>query len=54
MAQLDILKESEWEKRPVAMQINARLLRGEITKAVLVSAEPIARQASASGDKARM
>lgn len=36
--QAQILQEREWAKRPLLMQINAKMLRGQITSATLVSA----------------
>jgi hypothetical protein len=41
--QIEILKNSEWAKKPVAMEINARVLRGDITSATLISAAAISR-----------
>lgn len=35
------IKESEWNKKKVYMQLNARILRGIINKSVLVSAKKI-------------
>ena len=37
-SQLEVLKNSEWAKTPVIMQLNAKELRGEISSAILVSA----------------
>lgn len=37
--QLQVLSRSEWAKKPVILEINARRLRGEITAANLVSAK---------------
>jgi len=36
-----VLKNNEWDKRPFIMEINAKILRGEITAATLVSATNI-------------
>lgn len=43
-AQKEILKNNEWAKRPVVMEINAKELRGEIASATLVSTSDIHRQ----------
>ena len=42
--QREVLKNNEWAKTPVLMQINARELRGEITSATLVSVQHIPRR----------
>lgn len=39
--QKEVLKNNEWAKRPVLMEINAKVLRGQITSATLVSAKDI-------------
>jgi len=41
--QKTILKNNEWAKKPVVMQINAKELRGQITTATLVSVSDIAK-----------
>lgn len=41
--QLNILKNNEWAKKPIVMEINAKVLREEITSATLVSASNIQR-----------
>ncbi|MEW8049285.1 MAG: hypothetical protein AB2792_01850 [Candidatus Thiodiazotropha sp.] len=43
-SQIDTLKNNEWAKKPVVMQINAKELRGRITSAVLVSADEIPKK----------
>lgn len=43
--QLDIIKEAEWEKRLVYMEIQVKLLRGQISAASLDSVERIAEPA---------
>lgn len=39
-----VLKNNEWDKRPLIMEINAKVLRGEITAATLVSAANIPKK----------
>lgn len=41
MAQEAIIQEAEWQKRPVALAINARELRGQITTATVMKAEAV-------------
>ncbi len=41
--QKNILKDNEWAKKPVLLEINAKELRGQITSATLVSASRIER-----------
>src|SRR5690606_32856988 len=41
----EILKQNEWAKLPVRMELNVRILRGEITAARLVKASKIEREA---------
>jgi len=38
IAQTDTLKNNEWNKKAIVMQMNAKELRGEITSAILISA----------------
>lgn len=46
--QIEILKNNEWAKKPVILEINAKILRGEITAATLVSAKNIQQLADKS------
>jgi len=43
--QLEILKHHEWGKKPVLLEIDARILRGQITAAVLMSVAEIKKVA---------
>lgn len=43
--QIDILKNNEWAKKPVLLEINAKVLRGSITAATLIKASNIQRHA---------
>lgn len=43
-SEINILKNSEWAKKPVMMEINARMLRNQITTATLVSASDIPKE----------
>lgn len=43
--QKDTLKNNEWAKKPVLMEINAKELRGEITSATLVKVQEIPKKA---------
>ncbi|WKT59318.1 hypothetical protein Q2E61_10365 [Microbulbifer thermotolerans] len=42
--QMDVLKNNEWAKRPVLLDINAKILRNEIRSATLVGAQYIERE----------
>jgi len=41
---IGVLKNNEWAKKPVVMEINAKMLRGEYTTATLVSAKDIKKK----------